>query len=57
MVKLKSKREIFVSEADFQLELAWIIKKQYQDALVRLEFCKVDGTNTGRFVYLVNKID
>lgn len=29
MKKLKSKREIFVSEADFQLELAWIIKEQY----------------------------
>jgi hypothetical protein len=39
MEKLKSKREIFVSEADFQLELAWIIKEQYPDALVRLEYC------------------
>ena len=39
MGKLKSKREIFVSEADFQLELAWIIKEQYPGALVRLEYC------------------
>lgn len=30
---LKSKREIFVSEADFQLELAWVILKQY-DVLI-----------------------
>lgn len=36
--KLKTKREIFVSEADFQLELAWIIKEQYPDAFVRLEY-------------------
>ena len=37
--KLKEKRKIFVSEADFQLEMAWIIKEQYPNAKVRLEYC------------------
>lgn len=37
--KLKEKRRIFVSEADFQLEMAWIIKEQYPNAKVRLEYC------------------
>ena len=37
--KLKEKRTIFVSEADFQLELAWIIKDAYPNAKVRLEYC------------------
>ena len=36
---LSSKRKIFVSEADFQLELAWLIKEQYPNAKVRLEYC------------------
>lgn len=36
---LKKKRKIFVSEADFQLELAWEIKKAYKNAKVRLEYC------------------
>ena len=39
MSKLKEKRKIFVSEADFQLEMAWIIKDEYPDAKVRLEYC------------------
>jgi len=39
MSKLKEKRKIFVSEADFQLEMAWIIKEEYPDAKVRLEYC------------------
>ena len=30
--KLKEKRRIFVSEADFQLEMAWIIKEQYPNS-------------------------
>ena len=38
MQKLKEKRTIFVSEADFQLELAWIIKDEYPNAKVRLEY-------------------
>ncbi len=37
--KLKEKRKLFVSEADLQLELAWIIKDEYPDAKVRLEYC------------------
>ena len=36
--KLKEKRKIFVSEADFQLELAWVIKENYPDAKIRLEY-------------------
>lgn len=36
---LQRKRPIFVSEADFQLELAWTIKEQYPEAKVRLEYC------------------
>ena len=39
MRKLKEKRKIFVSEADFQLEMAWIIKEEYPNAKVRLEYC------------------
>lgn len=37
--KLKEKRKIFVSEADFQLEMAWVIKGEYPNAKVRLEYC------------------
>ena len=33
------KRKIFTSEADFQLEMAWIIKELYPTAKVRMEFC------------------
>ena len=36
--ELKSKRPIFVSEADFQVELSWIIIKNYPDAKVRCEY-------------------
>ena len=36
--KLKQKRKIFVSEADFQLEVAWVIKENYPDAKIRLEY-------------------
>ena len=36
--KLKTKRKIFVSEADLQLEIAWIIKEIYSSAKVRLEY-------------------
>lgn len=37
--KLRDRRKIFVSEADFQLEMAWIIKEEYPKAKVRLEYC------------------
>lgn len=36
--RLKLKRQLFVSEADFQLEMAWVIKEFYPDAKVRLEY-------------------
>ena len=36
--KLQGKRQIFCSEADFQLEMAWVIKEMYRDAEVRLEY-------------------
>ncbi|WP_086243329.1 hypothetical protein [Campylobacter devanensis] len=35
---LQKKRQIFCSEADFQLEMAWVIKEMYHDAKVRLEY-------------------
>ena len=37
--KLEERRKAFVSEADFQLELAWQIKKCYPKANVRMEYC------------------
>ena len=37
--ELSIKRKIFVSEADFQLELAWMIRSIYPHAIVRLEYC------------------
>jgi len=37
--KLSERRKIFVSEADFQLELAWTIKEEYPEAKIRLEYC------------------
>ena len=36
--KLQNKRQFFCSEADFQLEMAWVIKEMYTDAKVRLEY-------------------
>lgn len=36
--KLQNKRKCFVSEADFQLEFAWIIKKLYPEVKVRCEY-------------------
>ena len=41
---LRSRRTIFVSEADFQLELAWVIKELYPNAKVRLEYCPTFDT-------------
>ena len=38
MTALSAKRQIFVSEADLQLEMAWIIKELYPEAKVRLEY-------------------
>lgn len=39
MNKLKEKRKIFVSESDFKFEIAWIIKEEYPNAKIRLEYC------------------
>ena len=36
--ELSEERKIFVSEADFQLALAWKIKEEYNDAKVRCEY-------------------
>lgn len=36
--KLKTRRKIFFSEADFQLELGWVIKELYPDVKVYPEF-------------------
>ena len=38
MSKLKSKRQIFHSEADFQFALAWEIQREHPEVEVRLEF-------------------
>ena len=38
MQELQKNRKWFVSEADFQLELAWTIKKLYPSVQVRLEY-------------------
>lgn len=43
--KLKERRKIFVSEADFQLELAWTIKENYPNAKIRLEYCPTFDLN------------
>lgn len=41
MNRLKERRKVFVSEADFQLEFAWTIKEIYPDIELRLEYCPV----------------
>lgn len=39
---LKKKRKIYISEADFQLEMAMAIKEKYKEKVkVRLEFCPI----------------
>lgn len=43
--KLSNRRKLFVSEADFQLELAWLIKELYPNAIVRMEYCPQFDTN------------
>lgn len=39
MERLKSRKPIFVSEADFQLEMAWTIKELHPDIKVYMEYC------------------
>ena len=36
---LKQRRQVFTSEADLQLELAWVIKEMYPEFMVRMEYC------------------
>ena len=38
IAELQKKRKVFCSEADFQLELAWVLKEQNPDYQVRLEY-------------------
>ena len=38
ITNLKQRRQLFVSEADFQLEMAWVIKELYPASKVRLEY-------------------
>ena len=37
--KLKSRRQVFNSEADFQLEFGWALKELYPEYLIRMEYC------------------
>ena len=37
--KLQNKRPVFVSEADLQFEMALIIKDEFPNAKIRLEYC------------------
>lgn len=43
--RLKLMRQIFVSEADLQLELAWVIKELYENAIIRMEYCPIFDLN------------
>ena len=36
---IKARRDVFTSEADFQLEIGWAIKEKYPEAEVRMEYC------------------
>ncbi len=36
--EIKTRRRVFVSEADFQLELAWTIREMYPQYRIRLEY-------------------
>ena len=38
LTQLKNKRQVFHSEADFQIALAWEFQQQYPDASLRLEY-------------------
>ena len=54
---LQGKRQIFCSEADFQLEMAWVIKEMYPDAKVRLEYVPTfnDKMHIDILVFISNK--
>lgn len=55
--KLQDKRQIFCSEADFQLEMAWVIKEMYPNAKVRLEYVPKfnDKMHIDILVFISNK--
>ena len=55
--KLQDKRQIFCSEADFQLEMAWVIKEMYHNAEVRLEYVPTfdDKMHIDILVFISNK--
>ena len=55
--KLQDKRQIFCSEADFQLEMAWVIKEMYHDVEVRLEYVPTfnDKMHIDILVFISNK--
>ena len=55
--KLQGKRQIFCSEADFQLEMAWVIKEMYHNAEVRLEYVPTfdDKMHIDILVFISNK--
>ena len=55
--KLQGKRQFFCSEADFQLEMAWVIKEMYHDAEVRLEYVPTfnDKMHIDILVFISNK--
>ena len=36
---LKTRRQVFTSEADFQLEFGWVLKELYPEYMVRMEYC------------------
>ena len=54
---LQGKRQIFCSEADFQLEMAWVIKEMYLNAEVRLEYVPTfdDKMHIDILVFISNK--
>lgn len=53
---LKEKRPIFISEADFQFEMAWTIKELYPNATLRLEYCpKFDYNIHIDILVIINK--
>ncbi|ARQ99842.1 Uncharacterised protein [Campylobacter devanensis] len=54
---LQGKRQIFCSEADFQLEMALVIKEMYTNAKVRLEYVPTfdDKMHIDILVFISNK--
>ncbi len=56
--KLRSKRKVFHSEADFQFELAWNIKEIYNErANIRLEYCTINESGINQYIDIVVIMD